>query len=89
MNDSFASELGVPKTVAMADPAGDLQQGLLAQAVGAGLQVMGTLVEADVTAVCGPRSSGRVCAGPPARITKTAGITATVEPSYHGGGHEA
>ncbi len=30
-------------------------QGLLALAVGAGLQVMNQLMEADVTAVCGPR----------------------------------
>ena len=33
----------------------DLQEGLLALAVGAGLQVMQQLMEADVTAVCGPR----------------------------------
>src|SRR6266542_6009482 len=39
----------------MAEIAGDLREGLLALAVGAGLQVMGSLMEADVTALCGPR----------------------------------
>jgi putative transposase len=32
-----------------------MREGLLALAVGAGLQVMGQLMEADVTSVCGPR----------------------------------
>jgi transposase-like protein len=35
--------------------AADMREGLLALAVGAGLQVMGQLMEADVAAVCGPR----------------------------------
>ena len=39
----------------MAEIAEDMQEGLLALAVGAGLQVMGTLMEADVAALCGPR----------------------------------
>jgi transposase-like protein len=32
-----------------------MREGLLALAVGAGLQVMSTLMDADVTAICGPR----------------------------------
>src|SRR3954468_24372594 len=39
----------------MDEIAADLREGLLALAVGAGLQVMQQLMEADVTAVCGPR----------------------------------
>jgi putative transposase len=42
-------------SVAMEEIAADLQEGLLALAVGAGLQVMAQMMEADVTAVCGPR----------------------------------
>jgi putative transposase len=55
--DSTATELAVPEsvTVAMGEIAADMQEGLLALAVGAGLQVMQQLMEADVAAVCGPR----------------------------------
>ena len=42
-------------SIAMEEITSDLQEGLLALAVGAGLQVMQQLMEADVTAVCGPR----------------------------------
>jgi len=42
-------------TIAMGEIAEDMREGLLALAVGAGLQVMATLMEADVAAVCGPR----------------------------------
>jgi putative transposase len=51
------SALAVPEqvSVAMAEVADDMRAGLLALAVGAGLQVMGALMDADVTAVCGPR----------------------------------
>ena len=50
------SALAVPEqvSVAMAEIAADLREGLLALAVGAGLQVMQQLMEADVTAACGP-----------------------------------
>ena len=41
-------------SVAMAEIAADMQEGLLALAVGTGLQVMAALMEADVTALCGP-----------------------------------
>ena len=51
------SKLAVPEqvSVAMGEIAADVREGLLALAVGAGLQVMAQLMEADVTAVCGPR----------------------------------
>jgi putative transposase len=49
--------LAVPDavTIAMGEIAADMREGLLALAVGAGLQVLGSLMEADVAAVCGPR----------------------------------
>ncbi|HEY8674211.1 MAG TPA: IS256 family transposase, partial [Candidatus Dormibacteraeota bacterium] len=52
-----ALELVVPDrvSVVMADVAEDMREGLLALAVGAGLQVMSALMEADVTALTGPR----------------------------------
>jgi transposase-like protein len=39
----------------MAELAGDVQEGLLAMAVGTGLQVMAAMMNADVEAVCGPK----------------------------------
>jgi putative transposase len=49
--------LAVPDevTIAMGEIADDLREGLLALAVGAGLQVMASLMEADVAVACGPR----------------------------------
>ncbi len=57
MIDAAATRLTVPEavTVAMAELAGDVREGLLALAVGTGLQVMQALIEADVTTACGPR----------------------------------
>jgi putative transposase len=57
MNDAAAMGLAVPEsvTVAMAELAGDVQEGLLALAVGTGLQVMAAMMNADVAAVCGPK----------------------------------
>ena len=54
---SSAAAMPVPDavTVAMADLAGELREGLLALAVGAGLQVMDALIEESVTALCGPK----------------------------------
>jgi putative transposase len=51
------SALAVPEqvSVAMEEIAADMREGLLALAVGAGLQVMQQLMEADVIAACGPR----------------------------------
>jgi hypothetical protein len=57
-NDEIdTSRPAVPETVsvALAELAGELREGLLALAVGAGLQVMAALMEEDVTAACGPR----------------------------------
>ncbi len=52
-----AGELTVPEqvSVVMAELAADMREGLLALAVGTGLQVMSALMEADVTALAGPR----------------------------------
>jgi hypothetical protein len=49
--------MAVPQTVsvAMAEIAEDMREGLLALAVGAGLQVMTAIMEEDVTAQCGPK----------------------------------
>jgi len=51
------SALAVPEqvSIAMEEIAADMREGLLALAVGAGVQVMAQLMEADVTAACGPR----------------------------------
>ena len=43
--------------MAMAEIAENMGEGLLALAVGAGLQVMAALMEADVTALAGRRAS--------------------------------
>ena len=52
-----ALELAVPASVsvAMDEIAADMREGLLALAVGAGLQVMQSLMEADVAEVSAPR----------------------------------
>jgi putative transposase len=60
-----ALELAVPEhvNVVMAEVAADMREGLLALAVGAGLQVMTALMENDVSAVAGPKGkhdAGRV-----------------------------
>jgi putative transposase len=51
------SRPAVPETVsvALAELTGELREGLLALAVGTGLQVMAAIMEEDVTARCGPR----------------------------------
>jgi putative transposase len=56
-NDASAMGLAAPEavTVAMAELAGEVQEGLLAMAVGTGLQVMAAMMHADVRAVCGPK----------------------------------
>ncbi len=52
-----AHGLTVPEhvTVAMAEIAGKMREGLLALAVGAELQVMSAMMEADVTTLAGVR----------------------------------
>jgi len=42
-------------SIALAEITTDLREGLLALAVGAGLQVLTAMMDADVTAACGPR----------------------------------
>jgi transposase-like protein len=51
------SRASVPEqvSVVLGELAGELREGLLALAVGTGLQVMAALMEADITAVWGPR----------------------------------
>jgi putative transposase len=51
------SLLTVPEqvSVALAELTGELREGLLALAVGTGLQVMAAMMEHDVTAACAPR----------------------------------
>jgi len=57
INEFDTSVLAVPEQVSVAidQIAAEMREGLLALAVGAGLQVMAQLMEADVAAVCGPR----------------------------------
>jgi putative transposase len=52
-----ANQPAVPEqvSVALAELSGELREGLLALAVGTGLQVMTAMMDADVSAVCGPR----------------------------------
>jgi putative transposase len=47
--------LPVSVSVAMADIAATMREGLLAMAVGAGLSVMQALMEESVTEICGPK----------------------------------
>jgi hypothetical protein len=57
-NDEIdTSQPTVPErvSVALGELAGELREGLLALAVGTGLQVLAAMMEADVTAVCGPK----------------------------------
>ena len=55
---SGPEQLAVPAeaTIALEEIAGSAKEGLLALAVGAGLQVMQVLMEEQVAALCGPRS---------------------------------
>ena len=51
----YARALPERVSVAMTEIAGNMHEGLLALAVGAGLRVMAALMEADVTALAGPK----------------------------------
>nr|ABP47107.1 hypothetical protein Mflv_4639 [Mycolicibacterium gilvum PYR-GCK] len=53
--DVSASAVPERVSVAMSEIAENMSEGLLALAVGAGLQVMAALMEADVTALAGPK----------------------------------
>ena len=57
-----ATAPGVPDrvSVAMVEIAENMHEGLLALAVGAGLQVMQALMEADVTALAGPKGKHNI-----------------------------
>jgi putative transposase len=57
-----ALELTVPEhvNIVMAEVAADMREGLLALAVGAGLQVMTAMMDADVNALAGPRGRHNV-----------------------------
>jgi putative transposase len=54
--DLMPGEVAVPEqvVVSMAEIAGSVKEGLLALAVGAGLQVMAAMFDEDVTRLCGP-----------------------------------
>lgn len=56
-SDAAVQAMSVPErvSVAMNEIAADVSEGLLALAVGAGLQVMQAMMAEDVTAVCGPQ----------------------------------
>ena len=53
--DASASAVPERVSVAMGEIAENMQEGLLALAVGAGLQVMQALMDADVTELAGPK----------------------------------
>jgi putative transposase len=55
--EASTPQLTIPAevSVALAEIAESAREGLLALAVGAGLQVMGTLMEGSVTALAGPK----------------------------------
>jgi putative transposase len=55
--DAAVKALAMPEVVSVAigDIVADVREGLLAMAVGAGLQVMDAMMDADVVAVCGPK----------------------------------
>jgi len=55
--DAAATALALPEAVSVVigEIVADVHEGLLAMAVGTGLQVMAAMMEADVTAACGPR----------------------------------
>jgi len=54
--DPLPAEVAVPEQVivSMAEIAGAAREGLLALAVGTGLQVMAAMFDEDVTGLCGP-----------------------------------
>jgi putative transposase len=55
--DAAVAALAVPEavSVALGEVVADVREGLLAMAVGTGLQVMAAMMDADVAAVCGPK----------------------------------
>jgi putative transposase len=73
-------------SVAMTEIAENMQEGLLALAVGAGLQVMAALMEADVTVLAGPKGkhnmtrTDRGAARPRARVGDPGRATGAGDP---------
>ena len=55
--DAAVTALAVPEavSVALGEVIADVREGLLAMAVGTGLQVMAAMMDTDVAAVCGPK----------------------------------
>jgi putative transposase len=55
--DAAVTALAMPEVVSvvLGEVVAEVREGLLAMAVGAGLQVMAAMMDADVTAVCGPK----------------------------------
>jgi transposase-like protein len=55
--DAAVTALAVPEvvSVALGEVVADVREGLLAMAVGTGLQIMAAMMDADVTAGCGPK----------------------------------
>jgi putative transposase len=55
--DAAVRALAMPESVSVAigEVVADVREGLLAMAVGAGLQVMAAMMDADAAAVCGPK----------------------------------
>jgi len=67
-------ELTIPAevSVALAEIAESAKEGLLALAVGAGLQVLGTLMEESVVALAGPKGKHNPTGPPCGMVTSTA-----------------
>ena len=80
--DAAASGMVMPEgvSVALGEIVADVREGLLAMAVGTGLQVMAAMMDADVTALCGPK--GR---HDPARTAVRHGMEKGRSPSVGGG----
>jgi putative transposase len=72
--EASTPELTIPEqvSVALAEIAESAKEGLLALAVGAGLQVVQTLMEESVTALAGPRAGTTPTAPPCATATSRA-----------------
>ena len=62
-------------SIATAELAGDVQKRLLAMAVGAGLQVMAAVMNADVEASCGPKSKHDPARGAVRHGTEAGSVT--------------
>ena len=72
--EASTPELTIPAevSVALAEIAESAKEGLLALAVGAGLQVLGTLMEESVVALAGPKGKHNPTGPPCGMVTSTA-----------------